>query len=903
MKIDPQKSLILIDGSSFLYRAYYGLKPLHTDQGVSVQAVYGFCRMLQKLVQTFDPQHMVLVWDSPGKTTRHAIFSEYKATRQAPPSDLFDQKQLIIECADLINLAQVSRVGIEADDLIYSLALWWKQKHENVLLITSDKDMGQMLDEHTVMYDSFKDVFIDREACIEKMGFAVEKIPFYFALLGDASDNIPGVKGIGKTRALELVSRFDSLDDLYNNIDTITQKTIKHNLIIDKENAFLSQQLFMLQKYSIDLDYQEVNFSKHNWINAYPFFEKLGFKSFIKNNPVQRSIFATQQSTETISKKKYSFSTIITQTQLEAVIEKIKHVGMFAYDTECYGNHPLDMVLVGISLCYESGSAYYIPCNHVTEEVQLGLSDILPLLKDLFEDASIKKIAHHAKFDKHVLANAGINECGLFFDTMIASSLVKKEWQKNGLKELSEQYLHESMMSYEDTVTAHKRKNFAEVPLQEATEYAAADAHQTFRLYLLFKDMLQKGGFEELFYMIEMPLLEILFEMERRGIYCDVSVLKTLGIEVDKKLETLYHAIVSFVSEDKQAINLNSPRQIADLLFVDLQLQPQKKNLKNEGFSTDYAVLKELAKVHPVPAYLISYRELYKLKTTYIEALPLCINQSTGKIHTSYSQIRVVTGRLSSSDPNLQNIPNDMIGSQIRAAFKPQEEYLFLSADYSQIELRVLAYFSQDQKLLHLFAHDHDIHAETTAALLQIPIHEVTKEQRALGKRINFSILYGLTPYGLSKDLDISLSDAKKYIEGYFNQYPEVRLWMDRVIEETKQAGYVETFFKRRRSIPGIYERNKNLYEEACRIAINTKIQGTAAELMKVGMLRVDKALKKDHHDAEILLQIHDEILLSVAQKDILVVQKLVEKELSAVVSWNVLLKVESSSGTNWKEV
>ena len=493
----------------------------------------------------------------------------------------------------------------------------------------------------------------------------------------------------------------------------------------------------------------------------------------------------------------------------------------------------------------EEKVAYYVPCAHDSGEQHLNRDTVVATVKEVFEDETIFKIAHHAKFDQSVIHKYGIRVAGVTYDTMIAASLVKEEWHKNSLKFLSEHYLNEPMLTFADMVTDKKLQHFGQVPLKDATEYAAGDAHQTFRLWPLLKKMLQESGVEDLYYNLELPVMQILFDMESRGIFCDIKVLSELDAVVVKKLKEIKDAIFALIDPQFADINLNSPKQVEHLLFEYLQLPPQKKSAKRTGYSTDNEVLVALAKLHPVPGYIAQYRELFKLKSTYIDSLPEYINSRTQRIHTSYSQTRVATGRLSSSDPNLQNIPVEGLGSTVRMAFRPNDGRVFLSADYSQIELRVLAHLSQDENLLQAFKEGRDIHAQTAAGLFEIDHTKVTREQRTVGKRINFSILYGLTPYGLSKDLDISLKDAKQYIDAYFAHYPKVRVWMDSVVEQAQQDGFVKTLCGRKRPVPGIHERNKNMFELAKRIAINTVAQGTAAEIMKNGMIAVDKVLKE----------------------------------------------------------
>ncbi len=901
MKINTKNTLFIIDGSSFLYRAYYGLKPLHTPQGKPVQAVYGFCRMIKKLIDIFNPEHMVLVWDSKGKTTRHEIYQDYKATRQAPPTDLFEQKELILQFADLINLKQVAQIGIEADDLMYSIAKdWIKQENHTVVIVSSDKDMGQMLCPAITMYDSFKDEIVTEKKFEEKMGFSPSKAPFYFALLGDSSDNIPGVKGIGKKGAEELVKQFNSLTDLYNNLENVSNKRTHTALQENQDDAFLSEKLFLFYYHALTIPSQELIFNKSLWSNARSFFQELSFSSLLKDVGALSSPLSTHKKPH----EKYNFITITSQKALDDLCKLINEKKLYAYDTECNSLDPLQAPLVGISICLEEGTSYYIPCGHtdISATVQLSQKTIIDTFKPLFENEKIGKIAHHAKFDQHVLSQVGIEVKGLIFDTMIAASLIKEEWQKSSLKELSAHYLQEPMITYEEAVTAKKYKFFSQVPLKEATEYAAADAHQTFKLFNIFKEELAAKNMDRLYYDIEHPLIQVLYTMEKEGIYCDKKRLDEINIVVSDKLEILKKTIIDLLGPDFKDINLNSHQQVADLLFTHLHLPPQRKSSKSGNFSTDNEVLVELAKQHPVPGYIAQYRELFKLKSTYIEALPLSINPNTNKIHTSFSQTRTATGRLASSDPNLQNIPIEGVGSSIRSAFKPEPGHIFLSADYSQIELRVLAHFSKDPHLVNAFLQGHDIHAESASKIFGVSLKEVTKDQRAIGKRINFSILYGLTPYGLSKDLDIPLKDAKQYIKTYFEQYPKVRVWMDSIIDFAKKHGYVVTAHGRKRAMPGIYEKNKNLYDLACRIAINTVAQGTAAEIMKLGMLKVDKALKNIATNTKLLLQIHDELLIAVPEAEKSIIESLVKQELESVVRWNIQFKVNITFGTDWQE-
>lgn len=895
----PEKTIFLVDGSSFLYRAYYGLKPLHTKEGMTIQAVYGFIRMIQKLMKTFSPHYLGLVWDSPGQTAREVTFPAYKATRQAPPSDLFEQKKLIQEFADLIGLYQVSVPGVEADDLMYSLAQDFHADLFTTVLITSDKDLGQAVAEDIFIFDPFKDVIINTEYLANKYGFPVEKLPFYFALIGDTSDNIPGVRGIGPKGATDLVTRFDSLEHLYKNLDDVPKERTRLLLEQSREDAFVSLHLFTLRYYELDIKPDDFRYESQNWQKAGEFFGRLNFTSLLKDiTPVSAP---APKAFELATK--YSLIGVESLEQLQEIVAEIRRAGHVAIDTETNGITALEAQLVGISVSMQKGKGYYIPVGHKGEG-NLPKAQVIELLKPVFEEPRIKKYMQHANFDQLVLSSAGIEVQGLTFDTLIAASLVTQDWQRIGLKYLSSYYLHEEMLSFDDVVKKRGYKTFDQVPIQDAVPYAAADAHQTLSLVPVMQEELIKHDQQKLFDTIEMPLVNILFEIEKEGIFLDTAVLKSINDKATTELNALKQLIIEVIGENYKNINLNSPKQLQELLFEHLKLEPLKKTGQKTGYSTDQEVLEELAKVHVVPGLILKYRELFKLKSTYLDALPSYVNPKTGRIHTTLSQTAAATGRLASFEPNLQNIPADAAHEfKVRSAFKPPENCYLISADYSQIELRVLAYLSQDETLIKAFTAGEDIHARTATGLFDVPLNAVTHEQRQVAKRINFSILYGLTPYGLSKDLHIPFNVAKLYIEKYLAQYPGVTKWMENVITETKNNGYVTTLWGRRRYIPGIYEKNKSLYELARRIAINTVAQGTAAEIVKLGMLALDTAFKQKNLGAKMVLQIHDELLVTAPQAELEETTALIRNSLQNVVQWNIPLVVTISHGKNWQEV
>ncbi len=943
-KLPPETShkisrdaLFIVDGSYLLYRSFYALKPLYTAEGIQTQAIYGFCRTIKKFVDEFDPQNIVVAWDHKGKTFRSEIYTEYKATRQAPPNELFAQKEEIIKFLDLIGICQVSIQGYEADDLIYSIVKDTQDKDKNkeivkeIVIVCPDKDLFQLLGKNVVVFDPFKERLIDKKTYEEERGIKVDRINLYYSLLGDTSDNIPGVAGIGEKTAKELVNQFESLEDIYKNLDKIEKERIRKNLEEHKDDAFLSTKLFTLKYHEISLTDKDYKFDKSNWNKTGDFFRKFDFKSLLKTISVkeqkaissgehQGSLFDFSSETpvsaseEKDKSKAVNYSTwscILVQTPetLEKMLKELKESDIFALDTETTGGDSLRNELVGFSVAVNKKEAYYVPLAHINleGEPQLNREETLATLKPIFESKKIKKVLHNAKFDKLVLSQYDIELQNTVFDTLIAASLVKKEWQKINLKALSDFYLGEPMQKFKDVI-GNKYKTFAEVPILQGSMYGAHDALQTFKLMpILENELNQDPKLKKLFEDIEMPLFEVLTKMEKHGIELDAEKLAEIGKEVEKEIHKVENKIFGAfegIEEIKASeINLNSPQQIEKLLFDHLGLNHVKKSATGRR-STDQEVLEELSNLHPIPGLILKYRELSKLKNTYIEPLPTFVNPKTGRVHTTYSQTFVATGRLSSQEPNLQNIPTgDGPGAQIRAAFVAPRGYRFLSADYSQIELRVLAHMTKDDNLTDAFLHDKDIHAQTASQLFDVPVDKVTHEQRQLGKRINFSIIYGLTPYGLSKDLGIKPSEAKEYIEKYFKQYPMVLEWINQTVETAVKNGYTQTWMGRRRYIADLAETNKNLFEAGKRVAINSPVQGTSAEIIKIAMINVDQAFSDKKLDAAIILQIHDELIIQMHADIADEIEKLVTKEMENVIDWEIPFKVSTRIGKNWGDI
>lgn len=905
-------ALFIVDGSYLLYRSFYAIKPLYTSSGNPVQAVYGFCRAIKKLIDQFTPSHVIVAWDSKGKSFRSDIYPAYKETRQAPPADLFQQKDHIIKFLELIGLHQIFFQGFEADDIIGGLAQ--RHKDHQIVLVCPDKDMYQLLSDHVLIFDPFKEKLIDQHDFKKEHVFGPEKVPFFYALLGDASDNIPGVNGIGKKTAQELVEQFDSLDDLYANLDKIKKERIRTLLTEQEKEARLSLELFLLKSPPLETRINHFTFDATRWPQAAPLFQELEFTSLLKGLPIkaqaqaqiQTSMFDQQTTTPSIPEKRsWNLITVHDEATLEDMCTQIKKKKIYALDTETTGYMPLLDQLVGISFACQSDTAYYIPVSHKNVE-QLSWETIKKHIKPLLQDESLVSIMHNAKFDQLMLWKSGIEPHKVTFDTILAANLVRNEWQKINLKDLSLLYLQEPMRKFKDIIDRYK--DFSFVPFDQAAEYAAHDALQTLKLYPILKKALDENTvLKNIFERLDMPFYMILVHMEYTGIPLDCDRLKEVASHVNHKLASLETKIKTFLQEEGHIkdddLNLNSPKQIEHVLFDQLKLPVVKKSGTGKR-STDQEVLEQLAIQHPIPNLILQHRELSKLKNTYLDALPTYVNPQTGNIHTNYSQTMVATGRLSSSDPNLQNIPaSEGFGLQIRESFVAPRGHIFMSADYSQIELRILAHLSQDPTLISIFAQDRDIHAETASQLFGISLNDVTSEQRQLGKRINFSIIYGMSPFGLAKDLDIKQSEAKTYIEKYFSKYPQVAAWMEFIVEDAIKNGYSQTLYGRRRYIPELKEKNHTLFQAGKRIAVNSPVQGTQADIMKIAMINIEHQFSKKKIDAQMILQIHDEIIIQLRKEDEDAVATIVRKEMDSVVDWEVPLKVTIRTGKNWAEV
>jgi DNA polymerase-1 len=901
------EALFLVDGSYLLYRSYFAIKPLQTATGTPTNAVFGFCRAIKKLIDTFNPAHIAIVWDSKGGSFRNTVYPEYKAHRPSPPSDLMSQKELIMQFISLIGIHNVALEGYEADDLLATLVR--QELAKQTVIVCADKDMYQLLeDPKVVITDLFKDEIFDAALYTERKGYRPAKIPFYHALVGDASDNIPGVKGIGEKSATELVKAFDSLDHLYQNLNKIDKTRVKTALMSDEANARLSLKLFSLADAPLNYTLNDFVFAARQWNQAHSFFQTYEFYSLTK--PVIAPIIPEQDEILLQTREKNWKTTIVnTEAGLQKLYKKLCTAAIYSLDTETNTLEWQNQEMVGMSFCITPDEAFYLPFAHPTDATQQNLdrTKTLTLLRDTLENSDHKKILHHAKFDQHVLRRHGIWTRGVLFDTLIAANLVRENWKTINLKDLSIRLLSESMQTY-DEIIGKQYKHFGQVPVDRAAIYGAHDVRQTIVLKSFLERKLHlQPELEMYFNNIDMPFADLLFRMETTGICLDAKHLAAVNAKVAAELKEIESKLLAATPAQQLSIdntvNFNSPQQIEYLLFDVLKLPTVTKTAKGRR-STDQEVLEKLSKLHFIPGLILKYRELTKLMSTYTQPLPKEIYPATGRVHTTFSQTLVATGRLSSSNPNLQNIPTSSgYGHAIREAFVAAPGHVLLSADYSQIELRILAHISNDKALCKAFHADKDIHRQTAAELLGISLDEVNPEQRQLGKRLNFSIMYGLTPFGLAQDMNISPKEAKTYIEAYFATYQQVKEWMDRTVEVGKEDGYVSSLWGRRRYIPELKDSNKMVFEGGRRMAINTPIQGSTADLMKVAMLQIDQKLTKAKLQTQILLQIHDEIILEIPEHEINQVEIIVRTTMESVVEWRVPLKVALRRGKNWGEI
>jgi DNA polymerase I len=888
------KSLYLIDGSSYIFRAYFGIRQfLSTSKGFPTNALYGFINMLQKVVKDEKPDYLAVAFDSKEKTFRHQMYEEYKANREAPPEDLAKQFPFFEPLVQAFNIHSVRVPGFEADDIMGTLAKKGMEKGLRVVIVSGDKDMMQLVGPDIRMLDTMKNKWFGIEDVEEKFGVTPDRVIDVMGLMGDSSDHIPGVKGVGPKTASELIRKFGSINELYERIDEVDKKKLKEKLVQDKEMALLSRQLVTIDT-SMDLEFELESFELKPSNNAElkKLFSEFEFSSMLGDLEDDSDPIEASPSIES------RYETILTEADFERWLKLLQKAGVFALDLETTSLRPVRAQVVGISFSCEAGVACYIPLTHrylgVPEQLQLDW--VLNKLKPLLEDPKIKKVGQNIKYDLIVLRQAGVDLQGIAFDTMLASYILSPSGRRHNMDDLARDYLGHTTIKYKDMVgTASKEIGFDEVDIDLATGYAAEDADITWRLYEKLSPLLQ-GDDLKIFEELEVPLLEVLAEMEIHGMKLDKEHLQKFSKLIQEKIAEYIKKIYSSAGEE---FNINSPKQLSVILFEKLGLPVIKKT--KSGYSTDVSVLEQLAVEHDLPELILSYRQLGKLKSTYVDALQDEIYKKTGRVHTSFNQTVAATGRLSSSNPNLQNIPiRTEMGREIRKAFIAEENNFLLSADYSQVELRILAHLSGDEALIEAFQLGEDIHTRTAVEIFGTTADRLDAEARRMAKAVNFGIVYGLSAFGLSRQLKIFPKDAKKFIDQYFALYKQVKVYMDTTVAEATEVGYTMTLMNRKRYLPDLLSKNRQLREAAGRVAINSPVQGSAADMIKLAMIQLAKKIREKKLKSRMILQVHDELVFECPEVEEQEMRALVKKEMEEVVPLKVPLVVDMGWGKNW---
>ncbi len=935
--MSKDNTLYLVDGSSYIYRAYYAIRHLSSPSGFPTNAIYGFIQMLLKLLKDHDPQHVAVVLDAGRITFRTDIYPEYKANRASMPDDLRRQVGPIREVVRAFNIPALELEGFEADDIIGDLAGRFSAKGGRVVVVTGDKDLMQIVTDRVTLLDTMKDKQSGIPEVFERFGVGPELVPDILGLAGDSSDNIPGVPGIGEKTAIKLIQEFGSLDQLLERAGEVKGKN-GERLLEFRDQALLSRRLATIERnVPLEVNPDDLVAREPDTPALNAFFKQYGFTTLIKELTAQATL-----STE-------SYHTVTSHEELETLVSALEQAGEFAFDLETTSLDPRLAEVVGLSFSFKDHEAYYIPVGHVTSphpathppleaqgaagngqtgfdfaqpahtppdnslsvpererslsavEGQLPRAEVLQRLRPLLENPDIRKVGQNIKFDMQVLANQGIPVNGIWFDTMLASYVLNPARSGNGLDALAIEHLGHKMISYSEvTGTGKTQKNFSQVEIGPASRYACEDADATWLLRQKFGPLLAESGLEELFRTVEMPLVTILAEMENHGVLLDTALLDGLSQDFAARMTELEGRIFELAGGP---FNLNSPKQMGEVLFERLDMKTGKKTKGKTGWSTDNEVLTVLAEEHEVARLILDYRGVAKLKSTYTDALPRLVSPKTGRVHTSYNQTVTNTGRLSSSDPNLQNIPvRTDEGRRIRHAFIAPPGHVILSADYSQIELRVLAHLSGDQVFCHAFANDEDIHTRTASEVFGLFPEMVTSEMRRQAKTINFGIIYGQGSFSLAKQLGIARKTAEEFIAAYKERHSGAVAFLDSCIRQAEETGFVTTILGRRLPIPDINSTNGNVAAFARRNAINYPIQGSAADIIKCAMIKVDGRIRTEGLASRLVMQVHDELVLEVPEGELLRMELLVEEEMSHAVEARVPLKVDLSFGANWSE-
>ena len=922
--------LVLVDGSSYLYRAFHAFPPLTNSAGEPTGAMYGVLNMLKSLISQVQPSHIAVVFDAKGKTFRDEMFEQYKSHRPPMPDDLRKQIQPLHDIIRALGIPLLVIEGVEADDVIGTLAVAASKANQKVLISTGDKDMAQLVDDNIMLINTMNNTLLDRDAVIEKYGIPPELIIDYLALMGDSADNIPGVAGVGEKTALGLLQGIGSMAEIYANLDKVAElpirgaKKLGDKLLAEKEMADLSYRLATIKTdVALDITPEQLTLGASNNDQLTEYFGRYEFKRWlnevmngadsITNNNEQPTKINHYQATPALAQDnsdealpaiqidRSRYETLLTEADLNRWVEKLKQAKLFALDTETDNLDYMAANLVGISFALENGEAAYLPLqlDYLGAPKTLEKTTALSLLKPVLENPAIQKVGQNFKYDLTIFARNGIDVQGVAFDTMLESYVLNSTGRHN-MDDLAKRYLGHQTISFEEI--AGKGKNqltFNQIPLEQAAEYAAEDADVTMKLQqVLWEKLSKEPTLEKLFKEMELPLLGVLSRMERRGVLIDSDALFLQSNEIANRLSELEEQAYVLAG---QPFNLASTKQLQEILFDKLGLPVIQKTPKGAP-STNEEVLEELAFSHELPKVLVEHRGLSKLKSTYTDKLPQMVNPQTGRVHTSYHQAVTATGRLSSSDPNLQNIPiRNEEGRRIRQAFIAREGFTVVAADYSQIELRIMAHLSQDQGLINAFTQGKDIHRSTAAEIFGVALDEVTSEQRRNAKAINFGLIYGMSAFGLSRQLGIGRADAQSYMDLYFKRYPGVQTFMHDIREKAKAQGYVETLFCRRLYLPDINSSNAMRRKGAERVAINAPMQGTAADIIKRAMIQLDQKLQNDP-DIAMIMQVHDELVFEVQSEKVAFYSELIKTQMESAADLVVPLIVEVGQGTNWDE-
>ncbi len=898
------KPLVLVDGSSYLYRAFYALPPLTNTRGEPTGAVYGVLNMLRKLLADTDPDYLAVVFDAKGKTFRDELFEQYKAQRPPMPDDLQSQIEPLHEAVAASGLPHLIVDGVEADDVIGTLARQAAALGMPVLISTGDKDMAQLVDERVTLINTMSGTLLDRQGVVDKFGIPPERIVDYLALVGDSSDNIPGIPKVGPKTAVKWLQAYGTLDEIIAHAEAITGK-VGENLRAHLEQLPLARRLATIHC-AVPLDVGPTDLQRRapDVAHLKALYQRLEFKTWLRQLSESGEAETVNQALpEPPVVDRAGYETVLTQEAFDTWLARLREAELVAFDTETTSLDYMQAEIVGVSFAVAPGQGAYVPVAHdyLDAPAQLSREAVLAALRPLLEDEAKPKVGHHLKYDMNVLANYDITLRGLRFDTMLESYVLNSTASRHDMDSLALKYLGHPTITYEDVAgKGAKQLTFNQVPLAQAAPYAAEDADVTLRLHqVLWPQLNAEADLTRLFEEIEMPLVPVLSRIERRGVLVDVEMLRQQSQELTAEMATLEaraHAAAH------GPFNLSSPKQIQEILYTQLNLPVTQKTPKGQP-STSESALQELAAEHALPQLILDYRALAKLKSTYTDRLPEQVNPRSGRVHTSYHQAVAATGRLSSSEPNLQNIPiRSPQGRRIRQAFVAPPGCRIVAADYSQIELRIMAHLSGDERLLQAFASGADIHRATAAEIFAVPPEHVTAEQRRHAKAINFGLIYGMSAFGLARQLGLERGAAQEYMDLYFARYPGAKTFMDRMREQAREQGYVATLFGRRLYLPEIRSRQAQRRQYAERAAINAPMQGTAADIMKLAMLRVDEWLQDSGTGAKMIMQVHDELVFEVAAEEVEAAVPVIERCMSEVASLAVPLVVDVGVGANWDQ-